>query len=148
MKIKIIVAILSILVIIASCGKDKYQTRPTITIKSINRNVVGPNDRLSITIEYTDKEGDLSQDTLLSIRRRLNRRPLNSGIVGVDTLHNIIPKFPEKSKGEFDVTFEWANYLHQSDIENDTIMFKFVAKDRKGNISDTISTQQLVILRQ
>jgi hypothetical protein len=66
----------------------------------------------------------------------------------VDTLHNMIPKFPEKVKGEFDVSFDWANYLHQSDIENDTIMFKFVAKDRGGHISDTISTEKIVILKQ
>jgi hypothetical protein len=147
MKLKLIIAFIAVVVIIA-CNKGNYQTRPTLKIKSLNGNIVPAGGTLTIRIEYTDKEGDLSQDTLLSIRRRLNRRPLPPGGVSVDTLHNIIPKFPEKVKGEFDVNFNWANYLHQSDIENDTIMFKFVAKDRAGHTSDTVSTERIVILRQ
>lgn len=146
MKFKIIVAVFSLIVVVASCGKDKFQTKPTLTIKGINSKVIGPGETLSIRIGYTDKEGDLSQDTLLSIVNRLNRRPLPANLNKVDTLHNIIPKFPEKSTGEFEVKFEWAQDLHESDIENDTIMFKFVAKDRKGNVSDTVSTDRIVVL--
>lgn len=148
MKIKIIAVMVSIVVIIVACAKDKFQTRPQIKVKSVSSNVISPGETLSITLEYTDKEGDLSQDTLLSIRNRLNRRKLPVGSTNVDTLHNIIPKFPEKNTGEFDVSFQWATYLHQSDIENDTIMFKFVVKDRAGNISDTVSSEKIVILRQ
>lgn len=142
------VAVALMMVVILSCRKDKYQTRPQIKIKSISNKVISPSETLSITLEYTDKEGDLSQDTLLSIRNRLNRRKLPTGSANPDTLHNYIPKFPEKSKGEFDVSFQWANYLHQSDLENDTILFKFVVKDRKGNVSDTVSTDRIVILRR
>ena len=147
MKLKVLITFIAVIVIIA-CNKGNYQSTPTLKIKSLNGNVVPPGATLTISLEYTDKEGDLSQDTLLSIRRRLNRRPLPAGGVSVDTLHNIIPKFPEKVKGEFDVSFDWATYLHQSDIENDTIIFKFVVKDRAGHISDTVSTDKIVILRQ
>lgn len=143
--------ILSIIVIIAcfaACSKDKFQTKPQIKIKNINSKVISSNSGpLVITLEYTDKEGDLGEDTLLSIRDRLNIVPLPIGTSNVDTLHNIIPAFPSKSHGEFEVKFEWANYLHQSDIENDTITFKFVAKDNAGNISDTIATDKIVILK-
>ena len=150
MKIKVIIAFIAAIVIIA-CNKGNYQSKPTLKIKSLNGNVIPSGATLKISIEYTDKEGDLSQDTLLSIRKRLNRRPLpSSGVIGQspDTLHNMIPKFPEKVKGEFDVSFDWAKYLHQSDFENDTIILKFVAKDRAGHISDTVSTDQIVILKQ
>ena len=148
MKIKVIIAFIAVIVIIA-CNKGNYQSKPTLKIKSLNGNIIPAGGTLNIAIEYTDKEGDLSQDTLLSIRVRQNRRPLPpSGGISVDTLHNIIPKFPEKVKGEFDVTFDWAKYLHQSDFENDTIIFKFVAKDGGGHTSDTVSTEKIVILKQ
>lgn len=147
MKLKVIIAFIAVFVIIA-CNKGNYQSTPTLRIKSLNGNVIPPGATLTINIEYTDKEGDLSQDTLLSIRKRLNRRPLPAGGVSVDTLNNIIPKFPEKVKGEFNVSFDWATYLHQSDIENDTIIFRFVAKDRAGHISDTVNTEKIVILKQ
>lgn len=57
MKIKIIVAVFALIVVIASCGKDKFQTKPTLTIKNINSKVIGPGETLSIRIGYTDKEG-------------------------------------------------------------------------------------------
>jgi hypothetical protein len=147
MKMKVIIAFVAAIVIIA-CSKGNYQSKPTLKIKSLNGNIIKAGGTLNISLEYTDKEGDLSQDTLLSIRKRLNRRPLPPGGISADTLHNIIPKFPEKVKGEFDVTFDWARYLHQSEFENDTIIFKFVAKDRAGHISDTVVTDKIVILKQ
>ena len=148
MKVIVIIAFIAAIVIIA-CNKGNYQSKPTLKIKSLNGNIIPPGGTLNIAIEYTDKEGDLSQDTLTSIRVRQNRRPLpSSSGISVDTLHNIIPKFPEKVKGEFDVAFDWATYLHQSDVENDTIIFKFVAKDRGGHTSDTVATEKIVILKQ
>ena len=145
MKRKIIIAFVAVVVIIA-CNKGNYQSTPTLKIKSLNGNIIPSGGALNITIQYTDKEGDLSQDTLLSIRNRLNRRPIPTNNASPDTLHNIIPKFPEKIKGEFDVAFDY-NYLHQSDIENDTILFKFVVKDKAGHISDTVVTEKIVVLK-
>ena len=145
MKRTLIIAFVAV-VAITACDKGNYQTTPTLKIKSLNGNIIPTGGTLHITLEYTDKEGDLSQDTLLSIRNRLNRRPIPSNNASPDTLHNMIPKFPEKVKGEFDVAFNY-NYLHQSDIENDTVIFKFVAKDRAGHKSDTVVTGKIVILK-
>ncbi len=145
MKIKVIIAFIAAIVIIA-CNKGNYQSKPTLKIKSLNGDLIPSGGALKVIIEYTDKEGDLSQDTLLSIRNRLNRRPIPTNNASPDTLHNKIPTFPEKVKGEFDVSFDYS-YLHQSDVENDTILFKFVAKDRAGHISDTVVTSKIVILK-
>ncbi|MEJ7738307.1 MAG: hypothetical protein WKF97_12835 [Chitinophagaceae bacterium] len=147
MKLNSIILIITAIVLIA-CDKNKFETRPQLKIKSINGNVVPLGGVLIVRLEYTDKEGDLGQDTLVSIRNRLNRRPLPSGRISVDTLFNSIPEFPDKNKGEFEVKFQSASYLRQSDIENDTILFKFIAKDRGGNNSDTVSTEKIVVLRQ
>lgn len=145
MRIKT-VGIFALVTCIAACSKDKFQTKPQIKITSVSTSTVPVSGELSITLEFTDKEGDLGGDTLLSIRNRLNMIPLPSTITGVDTLDNLIPEFPDKNKGEITVKFDW-NYLHQSDTENDTIALKFVAKDRGGNSSDTVTTNKIVILK-
>ncbi len=146
MKVKILIAFIAAFVIIA-CNKDNYQTRPSLKLRSISGNILPVGGILNISLEYTDKEGDLSGDTLLSIRNRLNRRPIPPATASPDTLHNSIPTFPKEMKGQFQVQLPWQ-YLHQSDIENDTIVLKFVAKDNGGHISDTITTGKIVILKR
>lgn len=147
MKRSFLIAAIVAIVIVA-CEKNKFETRPQITIKSIDPTVIPLGGSLSIRLEYTDKQGDLGKDTLISIRRRLNRRGLTNAGSSPDTLHNIIPDFPNKGKGEFEIKFDGPRYLRQSDIENDSILFRFVAKDRGGNVSDTITTGTIVVLRQ
>ncbi len=147
MKSNSIILIISA-ILLTACDKNNFETRPQLKIKSINGNVVPIGGTLIVRLEYTDKQGDLGRDTLVSIRNRLNRRPLPGGRISVDTIFNIIPDFPDKNRGELEVKFESATYLRQSDIENDTILFKFIAKDRGGNTSDTVSTERIVILRQ
>jgi len=147
MKWKALFALACITVVIA-CSKDKFQTRPQIKIKSMNGNIIPVGADLIIRLEFTDKEGDLGEDTLLSIRNRTNLRPLPPGGSSPDTIYNIIPEFPDKNKGELEVKYNWTTYLHQSDVENDTIFFKFVAKDRGGHVSDTVTSEQIVVLRQ
>ena len=78
MKAKLIITFIALAVLIA-CNKGNYQSKPTLKIKELNGNIIPANGTLTITLEYTDKEGDLSQDTLTSIRKRLNRRPLGHG---------------------------------------------------------------------
>lgn len=131
---------------IAACSKDKFQTKPQIKIKSINTSVLPVGGTLIVTIEFTDKEGDLGTDTLIAIRNRLNLKPLPTGAEGVDTVPYPIPYFPDKNKGEIEVKFDY-NYLHQSDVENDTIALKFSIRDRAKNSSDTITTDKIVILK-
>ena len=66
MKLALIIPVFIITAIVLSaCQKNKFQTRPQIKIKDINGNVVPPGGVLIIRLEYTDKEGDLGQDTLV-----------------------------------------------------------------------------------
>lgn len=75
MKGNTVITIVIIFAFIA-CKRDKFETRPQIKLKSINSTVIAVGESLVVQLEYTDKQGDLGQDTLMSIRRRLNRRPL------------------------------------------------------------------------
>ncbi len=141
------VLIVAIIFILAACGKDSFQTKPQIKIKSFNGNVLPVGSELIMNLEFTDKEGDLGEGKLVYIPRRLNRRPLPQSVPGYDSVVNILPDFPNKSKGEMEIRLNY-NFLHKSDIENDTIHFRFVAVDRAGNKSDTLVSDRFVILRQ
>jgi hypothetical protein len=65
---KFVLPVLTVLVLLAlACNKDKFQTKPTISIKSMNTEFVPLNGTLVITLECTDKEGDV-QDSVIIIR--------------------------------------------------------------------------------
>lgn len=102
---------------------------------------------LDAKLKFTQENGKLAKGTFVSIRNRLNIDQLPPGTVSADTIVGPIPDFPDKSKGEFEFTLDY-NYLHQSDIENDTIQFKFAVIDSNGNSSDTITSGQIVVLFQ
>ena len=65
---KLILPVLSVLVVVAiACNKDKFQTKPTISVKSINGNFIPLNASLVITLDCTDKEGDVQDLSLIHI---------------------------------------------------------------------------------
>ena len=139
-----IVAILSITTI--SCGKDKFKTQPQIEIKDINSKVIARDQQLTITLRFTDKEGDLPDGEFVYIPKRLNIHPLLPTIPDYDSVKLVVPKFPNETQGDFVLSLPWIN-LHKSDTENDTIKMRFVVVDKAGHKSDTTGTEQLVILK-
>jgi hypothetical protein len=70
-----------------------------------------------------------------------------------------IPDFPATSKGEFDVTltYQFGLVFGLSPIripgsnpvqnEPDTLSLKFVARDRAGNKSDTLTISNIIVIR-
>jgi len=154
MKIRIWLALIIVLGIIA-CGKDKFQTIPQLTLKSMNPEVVPVNGTLRLNIEYTDKEGDVS-DSLFITRQRLNsKKPVTSKESPYD-----IPSFPTMNKGEFEITLDYFNDLtfnltpipipgsgNPAKNEIDTLRLKIVAKDKAGNKSDTLFVDNVYVIR-
>ena len=134
------------ILVMEGCKKDQYQTNPQITIESINT-IIPVDGSMQATLKFTQKDGKLGQGIFTAIRVRLNQDPLPPGTEGADTLVGAIPQFPDQNQGELDFTLDYS-YLHQSDTENDTIMFKFAVLDRVGNKSDTISSEHVVVLSQ
>jgi hypothetical protein len=131
-----------------SCDKDKFETKPHIEIESYNTQELPPNADLTINLKFTDKEGDLGNGQFTYIPVRLNRRGLPPTVPDYGPVNlPPIPEFSDHNKGEFELKIRWV-FLHKSDFENDTIKLKFVAVDRAGNSSDTVESDQIVILRQ
>ena len=154
MKTKILLTILMIAGL-AACNKDKYNTKPTLTLRSINTKDVAANSNLVFEFVVTDKEGDIS-DSIYVKKVRLNR-------VVVPTIRDSfsfrLPDVPNTTKSFVTVDLGYQNYLISAinprptvgppaGRESDTLLFKFVLKDKAKNISDTFTSEQIVIRRQ
>jgi hypothetical protein len=130
-----------------SCSKSNSGSKPTLKIASINTSIpVG--GTLDVIMDFDSRSANLSEGTLVVIRNRLNQRPLSGNSSSPDTLTGPIPQFPNVAKGQFEYKLDWGTYLHQSDEENDTVVFKFAAIDAKGNSSDTITSPKIVVKYQ
>lgn len=153
MKTRVILAVVISLAVVA-CGKDKFETVPKLSVKSKSTDVVSLNENFRVTLEYTDKEGDVS-DSLIIVRKRLNRR---MPVTPPPSPYKI-PEFPNTDKGQFEVNFRYIQDLtfnigriripgiSPDQFEPDTMLLKFVARDKAGNKSDT-ATASVIVKRQ
>ena len=134
------------LLVLANCNKSKYQTKPQITIQSINTQIPKEGS-MQASLHFTQKDGKLGQGIFIAIRNRINQTPLPPGTGSPDTVVGVIPQFPDQDQGDLLYTLDYIS-LHESDVENDTFVFKFAVIDRVGNKSDTISSPIVVVESQ
>ena len=126
---------------IMACSKDTFETTPTIKIKELSSEVILPNGNLEITLEYTDKEGDLGRGEVTYIRDRQNLKGPTQDIA--DTVHYPIPEFTPKNKGEIIVKVPY-DFMDEDQNDNDTMVFRLSVIDFRGNKSDTVSTVNII----
>lgn len=153
---KLSLFVLSVLIIVTiACNKDKFQTKPSISIKSINGNFIPLNGTLVITLDCTDKEGDV-EDSVIIIKRRQNRR-----VVATirDTLRYKFPVFPANTRIQIQATLDYQTILSALNPpfipgsspprrEVDTLILRMAVRDKAGNTSDTISSPTIYVFRQ
>lgn len=153
MKTKLLAPVIIILVLIA-CSKDKFQTKPQITVKSVSSYEIPVNGSLKVILEFTDKEGDVD-DSLFVKKQRLNQRVVPTIR---DSLRYKIPEFPDETKGQMEVFMDYQAILSAilppnipgSDPpqkESDTLSVKFAVRDQAGNTSDTVSIGTVIVRR-
>lgn len=140
--------------VLAACDKDKFQTKPQLTVKSLSSDVVPFNGTLRVTLEFTDKEGDVS-DSLILVRERLNAR----GRVRLNPESRIVAGAPAgTTQAEILLDMDYNNWLtsqltririqgtsNPEKYEPDTLSLKFVVRDAAGNKSDTAAARVVVI---
>jgi hypothetical protein len=142
------------LILLAACSKDKFQDKPSIEIKSINPTQVPLQNPLEMTFTFTDKQGDLDSIFLWKVRLNSAVKP----ITPANYFNYKLPDFPEKNKGDIKVTLQYNTDLitavspnpqpgAPNDKEPDTILFKVILKDKAHNVSDTATTDKIVIER-
>ena len=131
--------------IIFACNKDKLQTKPSIKIKDVNATEIGQDGTLEITMEYGDKEGDLSEGQLTYVRNRTNIKPIPNPLANdkADTVRYPLPKFSDRSRGEIQVSIPY-DFMTEDPNDNDTMFFRIAVQDRAGNVSDTIQTGNVI----
>lgn len=147
MKTKILLTLL-VVTFLAACKKDKYQTKPQLTFKGVNSNVIPQRGIVTFTLEVTDAEGDI-QDTLF-VEKVVPNCAASYFKAGYK-----VPNFNAVNnlKAEIDVTYvlnfnngENAQLPGPQCPRNDTATFRFWIKDKAKNVSDTVSTKSPVIL--
>jgi hypothetical protein len=150
MKTKLLIVSLMVIGIVA-CKKDQYNTTPELKFKKVSTDVIAPGQSIIFSLEVTDKEGDI-QDTIYVEKVRLNEKACAT----VDPVsRNQMPAFtPTKNfKGDIEVRYSYGINLQFPPIqdpkcaENDTCIYRFWIKDNAQNVSDTISSSQLVIIK-
>jgi hypothetical protein len=145
------------LALITGCSKNKFQTKPQLKLLSTSALDVAKNGTLEVSLEFTDKEGDVD-DSVLVRRYRTNRRPVGPQGTKLDSFRLKIPDFPDRQKGELNIIFSYQDLIMTVDdlsvpgtnpvqIESDSIVYKFVARDKAGNKSDTLVLNNVVVHR-
>jgi len=140
------------LLLFVACSKDKYQTTPTIEIKSIEPTTVGINTPLIVELEYTDKEGDI-QDSIFVKKIRINQKKLKTLR---DSFALQLPgDAPEKPKGTIKLTLDYNNYVTSAENPGnppnaapDSLIFRFILQDKGKHRSDSVESGLIVVLRQ
>jgi hypothetical protein len=130
-----------------SCNKDKFTTKPQLKLKSINTDTVFVNTLFQMDISFTDQEGDIDSVTIRKVFTNKNRVPTNDR----RKVNEEVP--PVTRSGNIIIS-----YYHGSDpgqqfpaigdpigIGDDLVIYKIVAKDAAGNISDTLETSVIRI---
>jgi hypothetical protein len=145
--------VLIVTVILVSCSKDKVDTKPSINVKSLSAKVVPVNGDLSINLEFRDKEADLESIFVQKIRQNLRKTTTIR-----DTFSLSIADFPKKTDGEIEMRLFYqlqlisaerapANPNSPTGFESDSIVIRLALRDKDKHISDTITTEQVVIQR-
>lgn len=149
---KVLIAILILSVFINSCTKDSANTRPSLTLVSFNPSIVPVNGNAQVRFTFGDKESDL--DTLVIYKRRINRQ---TTATTRDSLKFGVPEFGKTATGDLFVDLTYQNHLISSTNpptsgnpprrQPDTVVFRFVLRDKAKNVSDTVVTEPIVIIR-
>lgn len=149
MKTKLLIAIATVLSFIA-CNKDNLTTRPKLKFESVNATTFTGQQQIVFTLSATDKEGDL-KDTLW-IQRRSLVCPSQRSDSGIGY---ILPDFPTNNglDSKFIITYQYKGATPPPPNidgcigQDDSSYFRFWIKDQKNNISDTVQSPVIVLLK-
>ncbi|MGN6246828.1 MAG: hypothetical protein ACTHNG_00645 [Ginsengibacter sp.] len=131
-----------LIAILTGCKKSKFQSTPSLKVKSVSTSVLPPNQNIQFILSFTDAEGDLN-DSLYIEEKALNCQASSF------TDHYTIPPFPttKNEQGDIVVDFRYIDITPRCQ-ENDTAIFRFAIKDKANHVSDTVSTSPIIIISQ
>ena len=144
---KILITLISICVLVG-CSKDKYTAKPQLKYKKVNTRVLNRNESITFILEVTDAEGDI-QDSIW-----VQEVPRNCSEGGFTSKYKM-PEFAsgKNLKGEIIICYSYGVNLGCPTItstcqnKNDSATFKFWIQDKAKNTSDTISSEEVVLIK-
>jgi hypothetical protein len=138
-----------LVVFLYACSKNKFETTPTIRVKDMNTtSVYAPDGVLRITLEVTDREGDVGGGDLTYIRVRTNSTPIPDPVNNdkADTAHATVPSYPKTDKVDMVLAIPYS-FLDEDPGRNDTMYFKLTLRDSQNHQSDTITTKSIAAVQ-
>jgi hypothetical protein len=147
MKTKILLSLL-VVIFLAACKKDKYNTTPTLTLKSTSKKTIPTNGTFTVQIELTDKEGDIS-DTLYFKKIRTNKK-----VTGTlrDSLAFAIPQVTNVKTAFLQLDLQYQSHLVSSTNPGnppapDSLTIQVYVKDKAKNKSEILSIPDVIVIR-
>lgn len=137
------------IVIVAGCSKSKFTTKPQLKIKSINSTDISGSQNLIIILNLTDKQGDFS--SFFAVKKTVNSCPGSNFLDS--SLFQIPQDFLNTKKTQGDVTITLDRIRRGANnclapgggVKVDTAVYSFWTRDMAGNVSDTVSTEPILI---
>jgi hypothetical protein len=135
-----------------ACSKDSFSTKPQISFKKISTTTLSAtNPILFFEIRFTDQEGDI-QDTLW-VQKISKTCPNSPGVQFISK--NKVPDFTPvpNLEGVLEIGFSYNANIGNYPIitgcgnKNDTATFKFWLRDNAKNMSDTLVSPPIILLR-
>lgn len=148
-SLKLTVTLLTATFFAASCSKDSFNTKPSLSFIKASSYDVARGAIFEFDLKFTDKEGDIGDSLFI---KSFNKSCPASN----QTLRYPIPTIPQKAnlEGEINVRFVnnvlvngYATWTGNRCNRNDTTIFSFWIKDKEKNVSDTVTLTKEVIIR-
>ena len=151
------IAVSLLVLIIVSCSKDKFSSKPTLKLKEVSGNYLPLGDyAIRFTLEYTDADGDIAGQPFSIEKLSSDASPDNPCANGNEpyytdsTSYKIPADVPATTnqKGEIVVTIDGLLAAAKKCDDYDSTeeaTFKFWFKDQAGNVSDTVTAPPITL---
>ncbi len=151
MKLPLLIGIIAICALMATCSKDKYTTKPQLELKSVNGNQFPTNADIQFQFIVTDKQGDIQnklwvQKISLVCSDSTSRVPTPYAVPDFTGSKNL--------KVDLDVNYiygtndgRYPGIFRCAAQRDDSLYFRFWLEDKAGNVSDTITSPTIVLLK-
>ncbi len=151
MKAKLLILVVIVGVLSATCNKSGFGTTPTLTFKAVTPNILAPNEEIEFQLNYTDKEGDIQSHIYV---QKVTQNCAASNFSELDSIPSSVPTLKD-SKGEIDLDYAYGPNLGPEPIgepqcpgQNDTCVFRFALTDKAGHTSDTVTSPVVILLHR
>lgn len=149
MKMKLTAAFLVIaLVVLASCGKDKFTTEPQLKYKSISPTTAIKSNIINYNVSFTDDEGDIQDSVFLAFKRYNS----SGGILTIDTFRlKMDPDaIPQARQGDINIKFAYGEFLNGTfflnlETADREVSFGLIIKDKGGHRSNYVESEKVLL---